>query len=76
MSLGVNISGPGNPFALESVELDRDLAPQDLSAYARLEPILEAWPPARVPLGTYPAGTAQPAGGTDFQAPRRTQESR
>jgi glucose-6-phosphate 1-dehydrogenase len=36
MSLRVNINGAGDPFGLESVELDRDLAPQDLSAYARL----------------------------------------
>jgi glucose-6-phosphate 1-dehydrogenase len=36
MSLRVNVNGAGDPFALESVELDRDLAPQSLSAYARL----------------------------------------
>jgi glucose-6-phosphate 1-dehydrogenase len=90
MSLGVNINGAGDRFELESVELDRDLAAQDLSAYARLildilegdptlsirgdeaeeswrivEPILEAWAAERVPLGTYPAGAAHPAGGTD-----------
>jgi glucose-6-phosphate 1-dehydrogenase len=86
MSLRVNINGIGDPFGLESVELDRDLAPQDLSAYARLildilegdpilsirgdeaeeswrivEPILGAWAGGRVPLGTYPAGAANPA---------------
>jgi glucose-6-phosphate 1-dehydrogenase len=85
MSLRVNINGAGDPFELESVELDRDLAPQDLSAYARLildvlegdptlsirgdeaeeswrivEPILAAWAAGRVPLGTYPAGAANP----------------
>jgi glucose-6-phosphate 1-dehydrogenase len=36
MSLGVNINGAGDPFEVESVELDRDLAAQDLPAYARL----------------------------------------
>ncbi len=36
MSLGVNINGPGDPFELDSVELDRDLGPQEMSAYARL----------------------------------------
>jgi glucose-6-phosphate 1-dehydrogenase len=36
MSLAVNINGPGNPFELDSVELDRNLAAQDLPAYARL----------------------------------------
>jgi glucose-6-phosphate 1-dehydrogenase len=90
MSLGVNINGAGDRFELESVELDRDLAAQGLSAYARLildvlegdptlsirgdeaeeswrivEPILDAWAAERVPLGTYPAGAAHPAGGTD-----------
>lgn len=30
-----------------------------------VEPILEAWAAERVPLGTYPAGAAHPAGGTD-----------
>ena len=89
MSLRVNINGAGAPFELESVELDRDLAPQDLSAYARLilnvlegdptlsirgdeaeeswrivEPILGAWAAGRVPLGTYPAGAANPAQAT------------
>jgi glucose-6-phosphate 1-dehydrogenase len=86
MSLGVNINGPGDPFELESVELDQDLGAQDVSAYARLimdvldgdptlsirgdeaeeswrivEPILDAWAAGRVPLGTYPAGAANPA---------------
>lgn len=90
MSLGVEVNGVGDPFALDSVELDRDLAPQELSAYARLilgvlegdptfsirgdeaeeswrivEPILDAWGAGRVPLGTYPAGAANPVGMTD-----------
>jgi glucose-6-phosphate 1-dehydrogenase len=91
MSPGVNINGAGDPFTLDSVELDRDLAAQDLSAYARLildilegdptlsirgdeaeeswrivEPILQASTAGRVPLGTYPAGAAHPAGGTGW----------
>jgi glucose-6-phosphate 1-dehydrogenase len=36
MSLGVNINGPGDPFVLDYVELDRGLAPQWPSAYGRL----------------------------------------
>jgi glucose-6-phosphate 1-dehydrogenase len=36
MSLGVNINGPGDPFVLERIELDHDLAPQELPAYVRL----------------------------------------
>jgi glucose-6-phosphate 1-dehydrogenase len=36
MALGVNINGLGDPFDLEYVELDRSLAPQDLSAYGKL----------------------------------------
>ena len=36
MALVVNINGPGDPFDLECVELDTRLAPQDLSAYARV----------------------------------------
>jgi glucose-6-phosphate 1-dehydrogenase len=36
MALGVNITGPGWPFALACAELERELVPQDLSAYARL----------------------------------------
>jgi glucose-6-phosphate 1-dehydrogenase len=36
MSLGVNINGAGDPFELESIELDQDLAAQELSPYARL----------------------------------------
>ena len=36
MSLGININGPGDPFVLERIELDHDLAPQELPAYARL----------------------------------------
>jgi len=34
--LGVNINGPGDPYALEHVELDRVLAPQEPPAYGRL----------------------------------------
>ena len=34
--LGVNINGPGDPHALEYVELDRALAPQEPPAYGRL----------------------------------------
>lgn len=40
MALGVNINGPGDPFELEYVELDAELAPQEISAYGRL--ILDA----------------------------------
>lgn len=36
MELGVNINGPGNFFDLEWVQMDTELAPQELSAYARL----------------------------------------
>jgi len=36
MELGVNINGPGDPFDLERVRMDAELAPQALSAYARL----------------------------------------
>jgi glucose-6-phosphate 1-dehydrogenase len=36
VTLGVNINGPGDPFELEHVELESTLAPQDLTAYARL----------------------------------------
>ena len=36
MELGVNINGPGDPFDLEWVGLDAELAPQEASAYARL----------------------------------------
>lgn len=36
MSPGVNVNGVGDPFALDSVEFDHDLAPQELSAHARL----------------------------------------
>lgn len=36
MELRVNINGPGDPFALETTHLDRELTPQDLPAYARL----------------------------------------
>ena len=34
--LRININGPGDPFELEHVDLDHELAPQTLSAYARL----------------------------------------
>jgi glucose-6-phosphate 1-dehydrogenase len=71
MSLRVNINGAGDPFELESVELDRELAPQDLSAYARLildilegDPILsirgdeaeESWRIVEPILGAWAAG--------------------
>ena len=36
VALGLNINGPGDPFALAPVELDVTLAPQELPAYARL----------------------------------------
>ena len=36
MELGVNINGPGDPFDLEWVGLEAELAPQESSAYARL----------------------------------------
>lgn len=36
MALGVNINGRGDPFDLEYLELDTDLAPQETSAYGRL----------------------------------------
>lgn len=36
ISVGVNLNGRGDPFALERAELDLDLAPQELPAYARL----------------------------------------
>jgi glucose-6-phosphate 1-dehydrogenase len=36
LSLRVNINGPGDPFDLEAAELDLELAPQELPAYARL----------------------------------------
>lgn len=36
VSLGVNVNGEGDPFDLERAELDADLAPQELPAYARL----------------------------------------
>jgi len=34
--LALNINGPGDPFDLEYIELDTDLAPQEISAYGRL----------------------------------------
>ena len=40
MALGLNINGPGDPFELEYIELDAELAPQEISAYGRL--ILDA----------------------------------
>jgi len=36
MELGVNINGPGDPFDLERIRLDAQLAPQALTAYGRL----------------------------------------
>jgi glucose-6-phosphate 1-dehydrogenase len=85
MSLAVNINGPGDPFTLEEAELDLELVPHELPAYARLlldvmegdptlsiradeaeeswrivEPILRAWDAGLVPLGEYPAGSADP----------------
>lgn len=36
MSLEVNINGPGDPFLLDRAELDAELAPQEVPAYARL----------------------------------------
>ncbi len=36
LALLMNINGPGDPFDLECIELDRDLAPQVLSPYARI----------------------------------------
>jgi len=36
LALGVNINGPGDPFELEYIELDTELAPQEISAYGRL----------------------------------------
>lgn len=36
LALGMNVNGPGDPFDLERVELDAELSPQELPAYARL----------------------------------------
>lgn len=36
MALSLNVNGAGDPFELECIELDMDLAPQHLPAYARL----------------------------------------
>ncbi len=36
ISLAVNINGPGDPFDLDCIELDAELAPNDLSEYGRL----------------------------------------
>jgi glucose-6-phosphate 1-dehydrogenase len=36
MELAVNVNGPGDPFVLEPAVLAAELAPQALSAYARL----------------------------------------
>jgi glucose-6-phosphate 1-dehydrogenase len=36
LALALNINGAGDPFDLECIELDRDLAPQEISAYGRL----------------------------------------
>jgi glucose-6-phosphate 1-dehydrogenase len=90
MSLAVNINGPVDPFTLEEAELDLELAPHELPAYARLlldvmhgdptlsiradeaeeswrivEPILRGWDAGLVPLGEYPAGSANPFASTD-----------
>jgi glucose-6-phosphate 1-dehydrogenase len=86
----VNINGPVDPFTLEEAELDLELAPHELPAYARLlldvmhgdptlsiradeaeeswrivEPILRGWDAGLVPLGEYPAGSANPFASTD-----------
>jgi glucose-6-phosphate 1-dehydrogenase len=36
LALALNINGPGDPFDLENIELDADLAPQEISPYGRL----------------------------------------
>jgi glucose-6-phosphate 1-dehydrogenase len=36
LALALNINGPGDPFDLEYIELDTDLAPQEIPAYGRL----------------------------------------
>ena len=36
IALAVNINSPGDPFDLERIELDAELAPNDLSEYGRL----------------------------------------
>ncbi len=36
MALDLNVNGMGDPFNLEDLTLQADLAPQDLPAYARL----------------------------------------
>lgn len=36
LALSVSVNGPGEGFELEEVELDRELAPQELPAYGRL----------------------------------------
>jgi len=36
VTLGINLNGAGDPFRLERAELAVDLAPQELTAYARL----------------------------------------
>jgi glucose-6-phosphate 1-dehydrogenase len=36
IALGVNVTGPGEPLSLDCVEMERELAPQELSAYALL----------------------------------------
>jgi glucose-6-phosphate 1-dehydrogenase len=36
IALAVNINGPGDPFDLDCIELDAELAPNDLSEYGRL----------------------------------------
>ena len=36
LQLSVSVNGPGEPFTLEEVTLDAELAPQDVSAYGRV----------------------------------------
>jgi glucose-6-phosphate 1-dehydrogenase len=36
LSLDINLNGAGDPFVLEPAELDLTLAPQEMTAYARL----------------------------------------
>jgi glucose-6-phosphate 1-dehydrogenase len=36
VALTVNINGPGDPFELEALDLDAELASQDLPSYGRL----------------------------------------
>jgi glucose-6-phosphate 1-dehydrogenase len=36
LAMALNINGPGDPFDLETIELDTNLAPQEISPYGRL----------------------------------------